>query len=265
MKLRWLVLACAVGSSWQGRAQACSVVLPQQQSVVCPQASAGAGGSAPSSVAQARLELDAVEIQRSSYAPPGRGDCGELGSARLRFHLAGSSAWPADVGVLLTLREGQSSYFAPPLSTIAGTSGWLLLPQSGSVRLFGPDDPRTPLALRLEARAVDCSGALSAPTEVLITHPGRSDAGAGAPDATPPAPGTVVSEAPGAVAPEAQGAAGTAALQASRAAPTGGSCAVCSVRGAVCSVRGAARGADRSGLVLGLSALALGALRRRRR
>lgn len=261
MKRAWLVLGCAMGASWQSPAQACSVVLPQQQSVVCPEGSAGAGAAAPSSVAQARLELDAVEIQRSSYPPPGRGDCGELGSARLRFHLAGSSTWPADVGVLLTLREGQSSYFAPPVTSIAGTSGWLLLPQSGAVRLFGPDDPRRPLALRLEARAVDCSGALSAPTEVLIAHPGRGDAGPSAQDAAPSPPSA---PAPGAAAPDGamstEGAAGKSALQASRTPPAGGSCAVC-------SVPGAAQSASHSGAELGLAlgALALGVLRRRRR
>src|SRR5688572_10479775 len=179
MKLRCLVLACAVGSSWQARAGACSVVLPQQQSLSCEVVP---GGGAHTSVAAAQLQLDAVEIQRSRYAPPGKGDCGELGSARLRFHLEqatppGSSAWPIDVGLLLTLREGTSSYFAPPLTTVAGTPGWLLLPQSGAVRLFGPEDPQAPLALRLEARAVDCAGAVSAPLEVRIEHPGRSDAG----------------------------------------------------------------------------------------
>lgn len=256
MKLRWLALACAVGSSWQGRAQACSVVLPQKQSLACGEASAGASGVAPTSVAEARLELEAVEIQRSSYPPPGRGDCGELGSARLRFRLtagglAGGSAWPADVGVLLTLREGQSGYFAPPLTTVAGTSGWLLLPQSGTVRLFGPDDPRAPLSLRLEARAVDCSGALSAPVEVLIadpgrSNPGRSDAGSAA-DAALPVP-----------VPEGSAGSGTAQVLASRTPPSGSGCAVC-------SVPGAARSNQRGGLGLALGALALGVLRRRRR
>ncbi len=264
MKLGWLVLAAAaLGSSWQRPASACSVILPQKQSLACEAGAGGTGSLAHTSVAQARLVLDAVEVQRSQYAPPGRGDCGELGSTRLRFHLlaegvepgsaAEGSTWPADVGLLLTLREGQSGYFAPPPTMIAGTSGWLLLPQAGVVRLFGPDDPQAPLALLLEARAVDCSGALSAPVAVQISHPGRSDAAgkdAGGPEAVAP-PVVVVPEG------AAGASSGDDAVLASRT-PAGSSCAVC-------SVRGAARDHDGAGLALALGALALSALRRRRR
>lgn len=254
MKLRWLVLACAVCSGWPAPASACSVILPQKLSLAC---GGGAGGAAHTSVAQARLELGAVAIQRSRYAPPGRGDCGELGSSRLRFQLldehgaqvGGSGGWPSDVGLLLTLREGQSGYFAPPPTTVAGVSGWLLLPQAGAVRLFGPDDPRSPLALRLEARAVDCQGAVSAATEVHIAHPGRSDAGPAGPDAAlPPA--------------SAAGAAGAEPVLANRPAPPGASCAVCSAQGGAALGEGQ-RSPGPGGLGLALGVLALGVLRRR--
>jgi hypothetical protein len=216
MQLRWLVLACAVFSSWQGRASACSVILPEQQSLDCGAvsggaasgdaasggaasgsaasgsaasgsaasgsvASGGAAGAVHTSVANAQLQLDGVEVKRSRYAPPGRGDCGELGSTKLRFSLAGNASWPEDVAVRMTLREGTFSYFQPQGEPLQSATGWLVLAQAGAVRFFGPDDPTTPLALVLEARAVDCSGAVSAPIEVRISDPGRTpDAGTSA-------------------------------------------------------------------------------------
>jgi hypothetical protein len=196
MQLRWLFLACALFSSWQGRASACSVILPEQRSLDCGAASGdaasggaasggaasgGAAGAVHTSVANAQLQLDGVEIKRSRYAPPGRGDCGELGSTKLRFSLAGNASWPEDVGVRLTLREGKFSYFQPQGDPLQSATGWLVLAQAGAVRFFGPDDPTTPLALMLEARAVDCSGGVSAPIEVRISDPGRTpDAGGAA-------------------------------------------------------------------------------------
>jgi hypothetical protein len=166
-------------------------------------------------VVGAQLELEAVEIRRSQYAPPGRGDCGELGNFRLRFRLAGSAAWPADVGLLLTLRDGDFQYFQPPITQLPSASGWLLLPQAGEVRFLGPDDPRQPIRLALEARAVDCSNAVSAPIQVLLSDPGRPlDAGApAATDATASA--------------SAAGGAGTAPpTEASRTIPPKGACAL---------------------------------------
>jgi hypothetical protein len=202
---------------WQARASACSVLMPEKQSLSCPAPGGDAGGSA-TSVAGAELELEAVEIRRSQYAPPGHGDCGELGNLRLRFRLAGSGAWPADVGLLLTLRDGDFHYFQPPLTQLPSASGWLLLPQAGEVRFLGPDDPRQPIRLALEARAVDCNNAVSAPIQVLLSDPGRP-LDAGAPRATDVT--TSLSAA--------AGGAGTAPptdVQASRTTPPQSACAL---------------------------------------
>lgn len=195
---------------WQARASACSVLMPEKQSLSCPAPGGDAGGSA-TSVVGAQLELEAVEIRRSQYAPPGRGDCGELGNFRLRFRLAGGRAWPADVGLLLTLQDGDFQYFQPPLTQLPSASGWLLLPQAGEVRFLGPDDPRQPMRLTFEARAVDCSNAVSAPIEVRVSDPGRAlDAGAPNDAPSPPAAG---------------GSAPTTDVQAARKSSSNGDCA----------------------------------------
>jgi hypothetical protein len=172
--------ACLL-STWQDRALACSVILPEKQTVSCGVVT-DAGGIQQASVTSAQLQIEGVQVQRSRYAPPGLGDCGELGSTTVRFRLAGSQAWPSDVGVLVSLRQGNFSYFQPPLTQLPAASGWLFLPQTlpptGAVRFFGPDDPQQPLELRLEVRAIDCHNNLSAPIELHISDPGRaSDAG----------------------------------------------------------------------------------------
>jgi hypothetical protein len=173
--------ACLALSAWQGRALACSVILPQKQTLSC---GAVAAGTVPHTAATgAQLRIESVQVQRSRYAPPGLGDCGELGSTTVTFRLAGSQEWPSDMGVLVSLRQGNFIYFQPPLTSLGSASGWLFLPGAvpspGSVRFFGPDDPSQPLELLLDARAIDCNDNLSAPVELRISDPGqRRDAGA---------------------------------------------------------------------------------------
>ena len=187
----FIIASCLVCSTWPGRARACSVILPEKQSVSCGNPATDAGAVPHTSAAGAQLQIESVQVQRSRYAPPGLGDCGELGSTTVRFRLAGSPEWPSDMGVLISLRQGNFSYFQPPLTSLASASGWLFLPGAvpspGSVRFFGPDDPSQPLELLLDARAIDCNNNLSAPVELRVSDPGRRrDAGAtGANEPTP--------------------------------------------------------------------------------
>lgn len=166
--------ACAVLVAAAGEAAACSVILPDTpESVRCDERAADAG--AHTAAPALALEVERIEVRRSLYAPPGYGDCGELGSVALRFRLAGGESWPSDVGVLLNHVAGEFPWFQPPVASTSAGTGWLLRTTDGAASFLGPDDPRQPLNVRLVARLLDCAGATSAPIDVVITDPGRPE------------------------------------------------------------------------------------------
>jgi hypothetical protein len=95
--------------------------------------------------------------------------------------------------VLINHASGEFPWFQPPVASTAAGPGWLLGTADGEVSFFGPDDPRQPLNVRLIARLLDCTGASSAPIDVVITDPGRPDASSDAapePAANEPASNT---------------------------------------------------------------------------
>lgn len=155
-------------------AAACSVILPDgPESVRCDESATDAG--TPTAAPALALEIEAIEVRRSRYAPPGYGDCGELGSVAVRFRLAGGASWPGDVGVLINHVSGEFPWFQPPVASTSAGTGWVLRTANGSVSFLGPDDPRQPLNVHLVARLLDCDGATSAPIDVVITDPGRPE------------------------------------------------------------------------------------------
>ena len=172
---RGLLAACAVLLGSVREAGACSVILsdtPERVRCDAPATDAGPQHTVAPAVA---LEVQTIEVRRSRYPPPGLGDCGELGSVAVQFRLAGSMSWPGDVGVLINHVSGEFPWFLPPVASTSAGSGWLLGTAEGRVSFFGPDDPREPLDVHLVARLIDCTGATSAPNDVVIADPGRPD------------------------------------------------------------------------------------------
>ena len=148
---------------------------------------------AHTAAASLSLKVDAVDVRRAVYPPPGKGDCGEIGRVVVRFGLASGEPWPADVSLLIRHSSGHFPWFQPPVATIAAGSGWQMRATEGKVAFVGPDDPREPLDVKLEARAIDCAGEASAPVEISITDPGRPVAVKA--DADPADPARPLSEA----------------------------------------------------------------------
>jgi len=116
------------------------------------------------------LSLVDARVTRSKYAPPGNGDCGEVGSLELQFEAAGASAWPADLGVRLSLLGGS---LPPPFQIPA----YALVATQGTLNFAGGDDPSQPMDFTLQATAVDSAGNESSPIEVHVTDPGRQSSG----------------------------------------------------------------------------------------
>ncbi|HTV22781.1 MAG TPA: hypothetical protein VMG12_29025, partial [Polyangiaceae bacterium] len=127
------------------------------------------------SAADAVLELEQLLVRRSAHAPPGGGDCGELGHLDLGFRWGDSDEWPSDIRILLTVEDGEVPWtlFLPPLTTTEFGPSWVKLTETGRLSFVGQDDPSQPLDITLSARALDCSGAASSPIEIRITDPGR--------------------------------------------------------------------------------------------
>lgn len=123
-----------------------------------------------SSVVGTQLVLEGVEVRRSSYPPPGNGDCGELGGVSLKLRLHGFEAWPEDVGLQVQVASG--SYFGSPAW---GGTGWVWPSDEGVASLSAGDDPRVPMDATLILTAVDCAGAETDPIEARLIHPGRPD------------------------------------------------------------------------------------------
>jgi len=116
------------------------------------------------------LTLVDARVTRSKYAPPGNGDCGDVGSLQLQFEVAGSSSWPTDLGVRLSLGGGS----LPPAFQIPA---YALVATQGTLNFSGGDDPSQPMDFTLQARAVDSTGNESSPIEIHVTDSGRQSGG----------------------------------------------------------------------------------------
>jgi len=153
-------LAVFVCAAWPATSWACNIKPYPDQFVVDPTLAA----SLPPPPA---LALAGVIVQRSEHAPPGSGDCGEIGFLTLRFVRADGAIWPADVGVRLTVeRPLLPQPFTFPTYPFLTTEGTLLF--------AGGDDPSRPIDIPLQAVAVNAGGVESAPIEVQISEPGRT-------------------------------------------------------------------------------------------
>lgn len=209
-------VVCASGVSWPGLLFACTInsdpiIDGPECSAAGTAESADASPSPHTSVLGVRLDLVSTDIRRSSYPPPGNGDCGELGSVVLQFRLNGFDVWPSDVAVLLYLTDGaflgRVAYDTPP------GPGWFKISHDGAVYFSGPDDPGQPIDAALVVRVVDCDGNVSLPTEVHLNDSGRQ--------ATRPADNAVTSDTPSV----ASGSTADMAVDAPREAGEGG-CAI---------------------------------------
>lgn len=110
--------------------------------------------------------LASVSLKRARYAPPGNGDCGDVGHLALRFVQADGSPWPTDYGIRLTVTsDTPPGPFTIPIYPMATTDGALF---------FGAgDDPSLPIDFKLAAVAVNAAWVESAPIEIRVSHAGR--------------------------------------------------------------------------------------------
>ena len=175
-----LGLAIGAASGWVEPALACSraaapigpscgdeLVGPVEPGRVAPPAKEN------TSVAGARLVVEGVEIRRSSYPPPGHGDCGDIGSVLLSVRLTGFDEWPADIGLRVRFAEGSRYFGHQPVAGDGGTR-WLWPPNEGVSYMSQPDYPDQPIDATLLLAAVDCAGRETAPVEAHLLDPGRS-------------------------------------------------------------------------------------------
>jgi hypothetical protein len=111
------------------------------------------------------LRLASVTLRRARHAPPGNGDCGEVGHLALRFVQADGSPWPAEHGIRLTVTSdtppGPFTIPSYPMAT------------AGGALYFGAgDDPSLPINFELAAVAVNAAGVESAPIVIRVSDDG---------------------------------------------------------------------------------------------
>jgi hypothetical protein len=88
----------------------------------------------------------------------------------MQFNIPGSSAWPAELGVRLSLLSGSlPAAFQIPAYALVATHGTLYF--------AGGDDPSQPMDFTLRANSVDSAGNESSSIEVHVTDPGRQSSG----------------------------------------------------------------------------------------
>lgn len=118
------------------------------------------------------LHFASVTLKRARYAPPGNGDCGDVGHLELRFVQADGSAWPADYGIRVTVTsDSPPGPFTIPSYPMVTTNGALF---------FGAgDDPSLPIDFRLAAVAVNAAGVESTPVEIHVSDGGRGGCAVG--------------------------------------------------------------------------------------
>jgi hypothetical protein len=141
-------------------ASACRIGPPHEFSV--------ADSGPPGTSTVATPELLAVTVTRSRYAPPGNGDCGELGSVKLKFGLSDVQPWPADLGLRVRVIDGTLFQGVQP-------PAFPLVADLGEIVLLGGDKPDEAVNCTLRVTAVDRHGNESAPVDVPISDP--NDAG----------------------------------------------------------------------------------------
>ena len=141
-------------------ASACRIAPPREFSIV------DSGSTGTSTVATPKLL--AVEITRSKYPPPGKGDCGELGRVQLKFGLSDVEPWPADLGLRVRVIDGTLFQDVQP-------PAFPLVADLGEMVLFGGDNPDQAMNCTLRVTAVDRYGNESDPIDVPISDP--NDAG----------------------------------------------------------------------------------------
>jgi hypothetical protein len=156
-----LAIAVAVfaSSAWPVSALACKIKPYPDQFPVDPTLAA----SLPAPPA---LSLGDVSVQRSQHAPPGNGDCAEVGSLTLQFLQADGSFWPPDLGVRLAVVRG----VLPQAFTIPS---YPLLTAQGALYFAGGDDPSQSVDFTLEAAAVNAGGVEAPPIEIHVSDAGR--------------------------------------------------------------------------------------------
>ena len=165
--------AFLVAASWPSEASACKILPYPDSFSVNPTL----GSSVPPPPS---LQLVKVSILRSRHAPPGNGDCGDVGSLTLQFAEADGTPWPTEFGVHLALERG----VLPQAFTIPSEP---LTTSAGALSFAGGDDPAQPIDFTLQATGVNAGGIESTPIEVHVSDPGSSCACAiGRAKRTPP-------------------------------------------------------------------------------
>lgn len=152
--------ALVVGVAWPSDASACKIKPSPDVFAINPTLAA----SMPAPPDLAPVDVD---IRRSQHAPPGNGDCGEVGSLTLRFGEADGTPWPADVGIRLALLRGT----LPQTFTITSDP---LVTTDGALSFSGGDDPSQSFEFTLQAVGVNAGGVESAPVEVHVTDSGNA-------------------------------------------------------------------------------------------
>jgi hypothetical protein len=154
-----LVAAILASSAWLPAAWACKIKPHPDQFPV----DATLAASLP---APPVLSLASVTVRRSQHAPPGTGDCADVGSMTLQFVQVDGSRWPAGVGVRLAVTRGAlPQAFAVP--------SYPLLTTEGELYFGGGDDPSQPMDFTLQATAVNAGGVESLPIEIHVSDAGR--------------------------------------------------------------------------------------------
>lgn len=165
-----LVFVLLVGSAWPTLALACEIK-PYPDAFPVDSTQAAALPAAP------MLALASLSVRRSRHAPPGSGDCGEIGSLVLQFTQSDGSAWPDDVGVRLSVVRGALPQTFPipdyPVLTFA-IPDYPMLTTQGSLDFAGGDDPAQAIDFTLRATGVNAGGVESAPIEIHVSDSGRS-------------------------------------------------------------------------------------------
>jgi len=154
---RWLLVVVLASSACPRSALACKIK-PDPDPFPIDTASSDAA-PAPS--------LTSVTVKRAQHAPPGNGDCAEVGRLTLQFSRADGSALPDSVGIRLTVAQGR----LPQAFTIPT---YPLLTTQGLLAFAGGDDPSQPIDFTLQATGVGAGGAESAPIDIHVNDPGQS-------------------------------------------------------------------------------------------
>ena len=146
--------AFLVGVVWTRSGLACSIVLDPPNFELS--AKGEASGEPPSP-----LRLNKVLVRRSKRAPPGPGDCSEIGGFGLEFVVSDSGKGADQLGIGLTVTKGK----LPRDMTLAGGP---YKHENGALGFGFADYPDEAFSFTLAARAVDAMGKQSSPIEVVV-------------------------------------------------------------------------------------------------